>query len=71
MKEYSLKSYPLGGFFFFEREFQPMASTPDNSYLLSEQDTNQFWCRQGLNPTSLIQLSETLPVELTRTHFIH
>ena len=28
-----------------------------------------FWCRQGLNPRSLIQPSETLPVELIGTHF--
>ena len=27
-----------------------------------------FWCRQELNPRSLIQPSETLPVELTGTH---
>ena len=27
-----------------------------------------FWCRRGLNPRSLIQPSETLPVELTGTH---
>ena len=27
-----------------------------------------FWCRRGLNPRSLIQLSETLQVELIRTH---
>ena len=27
-----------------------------------------FWCRQGLNPRSLIQPPEILPVELTRTH---
>lgn len=27
-----------------------------------------FWCRRGLNPKSLIQPSETLPVELTGTH---
>ena len=27
-----------------------------------------FWCKRGLNPRSLIQPSETLPVELTRTH---
>ena len=42
-------------FFFFEREFQ--TKTPIN-----------FWCRQRLNPRSLIQPSETLPVELTGTH---
>ena len=28
-----------------------------------------FWCRRGLNPRSLIQPSETLPVELTGTHY--
>ena len=27
-----------------------------------------FWCRQRLNPKSLIQPSETLPIELTWTH---
>ena len=29
-----------------------------------------FWCSWGLNPWSLIQLSETLLVELTETHII-
>ena len=29
-------------FFFFEREFQLMASVPDNSSLSSDQGTNQF-----------------------------
>ena len=29
-----------------------------------------FWCRRGLNPKSLIQLSEILPVELTGTHYV-
>ena len=29
-------------FFFFFKEFQPMASTPDNHSLSSDQDTNQF-----------------------------
>ena len=27
-----------------------------------------FWCKRGLNLKSLIQLSETLPVELIETH---
>ena len=45
-----------------------MALALDNSSLLSDQDTNQFWCRRRLNPRSLIQLSETLPVELTGIH---
>ena len=30
-----------------------------------------FWCRRGLNPRSLIQPLETLPVELTRTHCMY
>ena len=29
-------------FFFFEREFQPMASAPDDSSLSTDQDTSQF-----------------------------
>ena len=45
-----------------------MTSSPDNNSLLSDQNTNQFWCRWGLNSRSLIQPSETLPVELTETH---
>ena len=27
-----------------------------------------FWCKRGLNSRSLIQLLDTLPVELTETH---
>ena len=43
-----------------------------DNYLLSNQDINQFLVSMeiGLNPKSLIQLSETLPIELTETHFI-
>ena len=29
-------------FFFFFREFQPMTSAPNDSFLSSDQDTNQF-----------------------------
>ena len=29
-----------------------------------------FWCREKLNPNSLIQLSNTLSVQLTETHKI-
>ena len=29
-------------FFFFEKEFQPKAFTPDDSSLSSDQDTDQF-----------------------------
>ena len=45
-----------------------MASAPDDSSLSSNQDMNQFWCKQGLNPMSFIQPSEILPVELIGTH---
>ena len=45
-----------------------MVSASDNSSLLLDQDTNQFWCRRVLNLRSLIQPSETLLVELTETH---
>ena len=54
-------------FLFFLREFQPMTSTPRDSSLSSDQDTNQFLVG-GLNHRSLIQPSETLLVELTGTH---
>ena len=30
-----------------------------------------FWCRRGLNPKSLIQPLETLPIELTGTHCMY
>ena len=36
-------------------------------YQLTKTPVN-FWYRRGLNPKSLIQLSETLPIELTGTH---
>ena len=42
-----------------------MASAPYDRFLSSDQDTNQFLVRRRLNHKSLIQLSETLPVELT------
>ena len=29
-------------FFFFKREFQPMVSGPNDKFLSSDQDTNQF-----------------------------
>ena len=36
-----------------------MASTPDDSSLSSDQDTNRFLMYAGLNPRSLIKPSET------------
>ena len=47
-------------------KFQPMASTFDDSALYHQIKTPRyFWCRQRLNPRSLIQPLETLLVELT------
>ena len=36
------RTHEIMTFFFFEREFQHMASTPDDSSLSSDQDTDQF-----------------------------
>ena len=54
-------------FFFFFREFQPMGSAPNDTLYHQTKTPIGFWCKQGLNFRSLIQLSETLPVELTGT----
>ena len=37
-----------GSYFFFLREFQPMAFAPDDSSLSSDQDTNQFLVEAGI-----------------------
>ena len=37
-------------FFFFKREFQPMASSPDDSSLSLDQDTNQFLVYARIEP---------------------
>ena len=52
----------------FLKEFQLIASTLDDSSLSSDQALISFWCRRELNPISLIQLLETLSVELIGTH---
>ena len=53
----------LVGKFFFFREFQPMVFAYHQS-----KTPISFWYRRRLNPRSLIQLSETLSVELTGIH---
>ena len=70
-------SYTFIYFLFFYREsfnlwrpllmiaFYHQTKTPISFWCRS------FWCRRGLNLRSLIQPSETLPVELTGTHFIY
>ena len=45
-----------------------MLSALDDAFYHQTKTPIGFLCRQGLNPESLIQLSETLPVELTGTH---
>ena len=40
---YLTRIFPFIFFFFFWREFQPMASALDNNSLLSDQDINQFF----------------------------
>ena len=42
--------FTIGFFFFFLREFQHMASAPDNSSLSSDQDSNQFLVQAGIKP---------------------
>ena len=37
-------------FLFFKREFQPMASTPDDTSLSLDQDTNQFFVYARIEP---------------------
>ena len=49
-------------------EFQPMATAPDDTLYHQTKIPIGFWYRRGLNPKSLIQPSETLPVKLTGTH---
>ena len=47
-----------------------MAFTSDDCAFYHQTKTPiGFWCRQGLNPKSLIQLSETLLVKLIRTYY--
>ena len=47
-----------------------MASAPDDALYHQTKTPIGFWCRPRLNPRSLIQPSETLPVEQTGTHVI-
>ena len=49
-----------------------MASAPNDAPYRHHQAKTSigFWCRQGLNPRSLILPSEILLIELTRTHKI-
>ena len=51
-----------------EREFKPMTSTPDIALYHQIKIPIGFLCRWRLNFSSLIQLSETLSVELIGTH---
>ena len=56
--------------FFYLKSFNLWRLLLIIALLLSDQNTS-FWCRWELNLQYLIQPSETLPVELTRTHLSH
>ena len=47
-----------------------MVSNSDDDCTIYHQTKKSinFWCRRRVEPKSLIQLQETLLVELTRTH---
>ena len=55
-------------FFFFFFNFKNIVSTPDDNSLSLNQDINQFFVYMGIESKSFMQPSETLLVELTRTH---
>ena len=58
-------------FFFFFGEGCNRCSSPLIIALYYQTKTPiNFWYRRGMKPRSLIQLSEALPAELTRTHMI-
>ena len=58
----------VGNFFFFLESFNLWRPLLMIDFYHQTKTPISFWCRRGLNPRSLIQLSETLPVELTGTH---
>ena len=64
-----LRSSACCELFFFGKRVSTYGSAPDNSYHQTKTSIS-FWCRQGLNLISLIQLSETLLVELTNKNII-
>ena len=55
-------------FFFFWESFNLWRSLLMIAHYHQTKTLISFWCRRGLNPRSLIPPSETLPIELTRTH---
>ena len=55
---------------FFFREFQPMRPLLIIALYYQIKTSINFWYKRGLNPKSLIQLSEILSVKLTGTHVV-
>ena len=53
-------------FFFFLREFQPMTSAPDDSFLSSDQNTNKFLVYAEIEP----QISYTTIRDFTIFFFL-
>ena len=56
-------------FFFFRENFNLWRLLLIITFYHQTKTPIGFWCRRGLNPRFLIQLSETLPIELVRTHY--
>ena len=54
--------------YFFLRKFQPMTFALYNTLYHQTKTLIGFWCRRELNPESLIQSLQTLPIKLTGTH---
>ena len=65
---YNLWKQGNNNFFFFLESFNLWRSLLMIALYHQSKTSISFWCRQGLNPRSLIQPSETLTVKLTRTH---
>ena len=58
----------IGNDLFLSFFFREAIKADLNHYNHQTKTPINFWCRQGLNFISLIQLSESLPVELNGTH---
>ena len=45
-----------------------LSSNQDTTFSKKMKTPSSFVCKKGLNPKSLIQLLETLPIKVTGTH---
>ena len=65
---YNLWKQGNNNFFLFLESFNLWRSLLMIALYHQSKTSISFWCRQGLNPRSLIQPSKSLPIELTGTH---